>query len=234
MQLLPGHQRQDIIRLLPVEASNLIGVELGVAQGVFSSRMVRTGRFAWFFGVDMYADQHDTNEYKHALRAVGLFSKYKLLRMSFDEALDLFDDSSLDFVYVDGYAHTGEEGGDTIYKWFRKVKVGGVLAGDDYHREKWPLVVEAVDEFARDAGAEVYVTECVEDAAFCAYPSWGVIKTREMDIHAPPKMVERGKRRGRLVDRRRRRVSRLRTFAQAWLPAPVYLFAKAFRRLTRG
>jgi hypothetical protein len=69
----------------------------------------------------MYADC-TTPPNTSALRRVGLRAAYKLLRMRFDEAIDLFDDASLDFVYVDGYAHGGEEGGETIFEWFRKVR----------------------------------------------------------------------------------------------------------------
>ena len=138
-----GWHRQDVLRLLG-DRSGMIGVELGVAAGEYSRRMVDSGRFETFFGVDMYADTHDVAQYKEALRHVGLFGPYKLLRMTFDEAYDLFPDESLDFIYIDGYAHTGQEGGDTIWKWARKVRVGGLIAGDDYHAD-WPLVVEAVD-----------------------------------------------------------------------------------------
>ena len=233
MKLLEGYFRHDIIKLLPADATGLVGVELGVAQGVFSSRMAQSGRFGWFFGVDMYADQHDTSEYKQALRAVGLYSNYKLLRMTFDEALDLFDDLSLDFVYVDGYAHSGEEGGDTIYKWFRKVKVGGVIAGDDYHREKWPLVVAAVDQFVRDTNLELFITDRVETEAFSRYPSWGVVKTADVSISAPEEMVRRGKRLGRMADARRARIIRWRSLTQAWLPRPILRLVNRLRGLAR-
>ncbi len=121
---LKGHQRHDVIKIIS-ESKEMVGVELGVAGGGFSKRMVESGAFEHFFGVDTYADHHDTKEYKQALRSVGMFANYKLLRMTFDEALELFPDQSLDFVYVDGYAATGEEGGQTIFRWYNKVKVGG-------------------------------------------------------------------------------------------------------------
>ena len=50
---LEGWQRHDVLRLLG-DRSGLIGVELGVEAGEFSRRMVASGRFACFFGVDMY------------------------------------------------------------------------------------------------------------------------------------------------------------------------------------
>ena len=43
--------------------------------------------------------------------------------MTFDDAIDLFEDQFFDFIYIDGFAHTGEEGGETLIKWYRKLKV---------------------------------------------------------------------------------------------------------------
>ena len=182
--VLQDAYRHDVLKLLR-NASGNVGVELGVAQGIFSERMVASGRFEIFYGVDRYSDHHDVEEYKSALRRVGLRSPYRLLRMSFDEAYDLFEDESLDFVYIDGYAHSGEEGGETIYKWAKKVKVGGVLAGDDYH-PRWPLVIRAVDRFARDTGFELFVTGQVEPTVgYCGFPSWAMVKTGPTPFETP-------------------------------------------------
>lgn len=191
IQILRDTHRHDIVNLLDGNAN--FGVELGVAEGVFSKRMVESGKFEHFVGIDMYADDHDVNQYKKALRSVGLFSDYKLLRMRFDEAIDLFENESIDFVYVDGYAHGGEEGGETIFEWFKKVKVGGVIAGDDYHPD-WPLVCEAVNEFAIQTGEDLFVTDKVEpDNPYCRYPTWAIRKRRSLRLEPPEELVRRGK-----------------------------------------
>lgn len=191
IQILRDTHRHDIVNLLDGNAN--FGVELGVAEGVFSKRMVESGKFEHFVGIDMYADDHDVNQYKKALRSVGLFSDYKLLRMRFDEAIDLFENESVDFVYVDGYAHGGEEGGETIFEWFKKVKVGGVIAGDDYHPD-WPLVCEAVNEFAIQTGEDLFVTDKVEpDNPYCRYPTWAIRKRRSLRLEPPEELVRRGK-----------------------------------------
>lgn len=208
--------RHEIISLLPDNSGN-IGVELGVAAGVFSSRMVASGVFDQFFGVDLYTDTHDVDQYKQALRAVGLFENYKLLRMSFNEAYDLFEDESLNFIYVDGYAYSGEEGGETIFKWARKVVQGGVIAGDDYH-EDFPLVVEAVNAFVEEYGFELVVTTRVEpDTRYSSYPTWAVVKTKATLAEAPAEMVERGKRIAARVRRKRKMGYKVETFIKARL-----------------
>lgn len=203
-----GWRRHDVLQLLE-DRSGLVGVELGVAAGEFSRRMVMSGRFSQFFGVDMYADTHDVQQYKDALRHVGLFGPYKLLRMTFDEAYDLFPDESLDFIYIDGYAHTGQEGGETIWNWARKVRVGGVIAGDDYHSD-WPLVVEAVDTFAAQTGFDLICTTVVEqETNYSGHPSWAVVKTSATSGHAPVALVEKGKSIGARVAAKRRLGKRL-------------------------
>lgn len=184
--------RQEVLQLLGTR-TGLVGVELGVAGGAFSQRMVASGKFARFFGVDMYADSHDTAQYKEALRCVGLMENYALLRMSFAEAYDLFEDESLDFIYIDGYAHSGQEGGETIWQWARKVKIGGVIAGDDYHSD-WPLVKEAVDRFIGHTGFEMHVTTLVEpDVNYASHPSWAAVKTAAVTGDAPADLLARGK-----------------------------------------
>lgn len=174
-----------------LRSQELVGLELGVAAGNFSLKMVESGRFSVFFGIDAYADHHDTREYVDTLRLIGVTAPFKLLRMRFDEALPLFDDESLDFIYIDGYAHTGENGGHTIFHWLRKVKVGGMLAGHDYHTD-WPLVVEAVDALCEATGFELLVTEVTEDGGpHDRHPSWAVVKTHSVTPTPPPALAQK-------------------------------------------
>lgn len=192
-------ERHRVLDLLDRPSGN-IGVELGVAASEFSRRMVASGRFKRVFGVDWYSDAgHDVAEYKQALRHVGLYEDYTLLRMSFADAMDLFDDASLDFIYVDGYAHSGEDGGTTIFDWAGKVRSGGVVAGDDYDPH-WPLVVQAVDHLVAQARTELHVTTIPEPGT---YPSWAVVKDWDGTLTAPADLVAQGRRNARRVQVRR-------------------------------
>lgn len=172
--ILPGTTRFDVVA--PLAAKGCVGIELGVAAGSFSARMVHSGRFAHFWGVDIYGDGHNVKEYRKALLTVGLTANYRLLRMTFDEALELFPDSYFDFIYCDGYAHTGEEGGRTMADWYAKLKPGGVMAGDDYDTEAWPLVVWAVHDLVAQLGVPLFVTDVVTEDAYNRYRSWYFIK----------------------------------------------------------
>ncbi len=175
----PGRARWSVADSLPAQGN--IGIELGVAAGGFAARMVGSGRFDHYFGVDVYGDLHNTREYKKALMAAGLLSPFRLLRMTFDEALDLFPDAFFDFIYVDGYAHTGEEGGRTLLDWLPKLKPGGVMAGDDYALEDWPLVVWAVNDFVAQLGVALNVTCEVTDEPYARFPSWWFVAPPDLD-----------------------------------------------------
>lgn len=174
VEVLPGTARWDVIAGLSGQSN--LGIELGVASGRFSRKMVESGKFARFWGVDSYSDGHDTAQYKQALLRVGLLRNYALLRMTFSEALDLFPDAFFDFVYVDGYAHTGEEGGQTMIDWFAKVKPGGILAGDDYDPMRWPLVAWGVHHLVAQLGVRLSVTDQVQSQNYSRFPSWFLTK----------------------------------------------------------
>ena len=98
IKMLKGYSRFDLVKLLSKEKN--IGIELGVAGGDYSAKLVESKKFSLVWGVDMYADTHNTKQYKEALVKVGLNENYKLLRMTFNDALDLFPDSYFDFVLV--------------------------------------------------------------------------------------------------------------------------------------
>jgi len=175
--IIPGTSRHDVIN--PLSGKKNVGIELGVAAGSFSKNIVASGKFHKVFGVDTYDDYyHHVEEYREALRTIGLLENYSLLRMSFDEARELFDDNTFDFIYVDGFAHTGQEGGKTLTDWWPALKVGGVMAGDDYHTD-WPLVMWAVNEMAVQLGLELHITDTVDSTSYNRYPSWYVVKTSE-------------------------------------------------------
>lgn len=160
-----------------------VGVELGVAEGKFSEKLLRKSLLSHLYSIDMYAGDrgHDDAQYDRACKllepysnshpernevkpkdlhgdsstALGMTASEKhvmyrsrntIIRKTFDEALLMFSDEYFDFIYIDGYAHTGQEEGKTMSDWFPKLKAGGIISGDDYS-EKWPKVIEQVDKF---------------------------------------------------------------------------------------
>ncbi len=164
--------REEIASFAPEGA---IGVELGVASGSFSERLLATGRFGHFYSIDMWAGDrgHDVNQYK---KVISRLQKYRdrstIIKLRFDEALDLFPDDFFDFIYIDGYAHTGQNDGQTLLDWWPKLKRGGIFSGDDY-AERFPKVIKEVDAFAHAHGLQIHVhrPRTVGDKQF-QQPSW--------------------------------------------------------------
>nr|WP_289847883.1 class I SAM-dependent methyltransferase [Aliiglaciecola lipolytica] len=151
-------------------------MELGIAEGVFSAEMMKSKKFMRYFGIDRYSDHHDVKEYLAVLKKIMIpHQNFTLIRSTFDEGVDLFPDEYFDFIYVDGYAHTGENAGKTIEKWYPKLKVGGIMAGDDYH-DDWPLVKLVVNHVVEQLGVELNVTENTSKERYCMYPSWAFLK----------------------------------------------------------
>ncbi|WP_421358113.1 class I SAM-dependent methyltransferase [Agrobacterium rosae] len=155
-----------------------IGVELGVAEGHFSSELLGREHLAHLYSIDMYAGDrgHDIEEYKKSLKLLMPFrDKNTIIKMKFDEAAPLFDDEYFDFIYVDGYAHTGEEGGHTFRDWFPKLKKGGVLSGHDYVQE-YPLVIQAVDAFVLENSLPLYLINDRSQGWNHGHPTWFTVK----------------------------------------------------------
>ena len=51
VEVFSDYYRYDVVRAL--KGQNNIGIELGVAAGHYSKRMVQSNRFKHFFGVDL-------------------------------------------------------------------------------------------------------------------------------------------------------------------------------------
>jgi len=214
-----GSYRHDVVKLL--DGSENIGIELGVASGLLSKRLLETNKFKLLFGVDVYGDIHDTIEYKNALNTIGIAENHKLIRLTFDDAADLFPNDYFDFIYIDGFAHTGEEGGKTLVDWYGKLKVGGIMSGDDYHTD-WPLVMWAVNHFASQLNVTINLTERTQTDRYSLYPTWFFRKESEIDPSSLPLD-------GRLVTiakHERTRIHRLRM-------SPLYRFLHRLLHLTQ-
>lgn len=73
----------------------------------------------------------------------------RLYRMTSEDAVDKFEDASLDFIYVDG-DHSHDTVLNDLRLYWPKLKVGGVIAGDDYEDVHGWGVISAVDQFAAE------------------------------------------------------------------------------------
>lgn len=167
---LPGYTHdilefyEEVSRELP---SGAVCVELGVWCGKSLSWLHecfrRQDKVCTLVGVDLWPEGYSFAGFDERIAAGGglyrwsmdqmfahappAFTKsVRLLRWDSADAAMLFDDRSVDLVFVDAahdFAHVFAD----IDDWLGKVRRGGVLAGHDYHPTDYPDVVRVVDRF---------------------------------------------------------------------------------------
>jgi len=145
-------KRSQLPELLNELGLTGFGIELGVAAGLFSSLILKKSQLQLLFSVDLWGTRcHDDEQYKAVVDKLSEFGQRNaILRLSFSEAARLFRNDLFDFIYVDGNARKGQEGGKTLHEWWPKLKSGGIFAGHDYDKEHWPYNVEMIDAFVEE------------------------------------------------------------------------------------
>lgn len=138
-----------------------VGVELGVAWGKYSDTILHNAQVTLLHSVDRWAGDRGHGP-KQMAAAEALLARHGdrsvVVRQTFTQAAALFCADELDFVYVDGYAHTGQDNGRTLAEWWPKVKPGGIFAGHDYCYDRFPQTVNAVDQFCASRGLDFDIT----------------------------------------------------------------------------
>ena len=156
-----------------------VGVELGVAEGVFSERALGYPNLSYLYSVDRYSGErdHTDEQYLRALRRLQPYqTRNSILRTDFDTAARFFEPQSLDFIYADGYAHDAQQGGSTLETWYPLLRSGGIISGDDYHKHH-PENQRVVDDFCARHGLQLRVIDCHEPySVWSEYPTWYAVK----------------------------------------------------------
>ena len=137
------------------------GAEIGVSKGRFTTFLCATMTDMRMLAVDLWAPQsnnfgvgaqtysnwdHETSYREFKAQAADWFGpRVTIWRMSSLEAAKGVRDESLDFVFIDA-DHSYKAVKADIEAWWPKIRKGGMMSGHDYHPDKWPGVVKAVDE----------------------------------------------------------------------------------------
>lgn len=152
--------------------SHIVGAELGVAAGQFSFELLKCCKNLSLYSIDAWAGDrgHNQKEYLLAKNKLSVFqARSIIIKDYFHNLINNFSNNYFDFIYIDGYAHTGQNEGQTLYDWYPKVKTGGVFGGHDYH-PKWKKTIKTVDTFVSKFNLTLHI---IEDSP---YSSWYVIK----------------------------------------------------------
>ncbi len=122
-----------------------LGVEVGVAGGWYSEQIMKRNPQLSLYGVDPWVPYRGYNDYTRtstfskllaeAEERLSKYSNYAFVKEFSMDALSMFRDNSLDFVYIDAN-HGDPYVTQDITEWYKKVRPGGILAGHDYTRSK--------------------------------------------------------------------------------------------------
>jgi hypothetical protein len=138
-----------------------VGAYLGRSTTYLASAIKRSGKKIRLYVVDLwdgwfyddYRQQTPMPEsqdvfwhFMRNVRGAGVDDVLCPLKMPSEKAATLFEDGTLDFVYVDA-DHGYEAVRRDLASWFPKVKRCGIFAGHDYVNNDFPGVRRAVDEF---------------------------------------------------------------------------------------
>jgi len=141
--------RVDLINEIGKEFPNGKGVEVGTFKGEFSKEIMENWEGSLYM-VDVwrplsneeYLDasnhgNHETQIYGEAMNNIkGFEDRAVMVRATSEIASNMFEDNSLDFVYIDAN-HAYDYVVQDIELWYPKVKEGGYLCGHDYINMDW-------------------------------------------------------------------------------------------------
>jgi hypothetical protein len=141
------NHRNELINDLDNLVPNGKGVEIGVFKGEFSKYILNN----WggkLYMVDVWrplggeyedASNHrdHIDAYQETMESIkGLEDRGIMVRATSEVAADMFQDESLDFIFIDAN-HAYDFVVEDINLWFPKLKKGGVFSGHDYINMDW-------------------------------------------------------------------------------------------------
>jgi predicted O-methyltransferase YrrM len=153
---LPG----EIIPTLMANVENPVGIEIGVLHGETTAFLMETMPNLVLYGIDPYAEYKDWDGnivhendfvYRSMEARTSKYDNFTHLRMTSDDAVNMFEDESMDFVFVDG-DHSYSQVKKDLANWYPKVRKGGLFCGHDYSAIM--DVKLAVDEFIKTQNME--------------------------------------------------------------------------------
>ena len=149
---VPDFGRKQLAELLH-ELDFKTAVEVGVAEGRYSSNLLEANPQMKLYGVDPYVPYKGYRDYVRQTTLDSMYNKaekllnhyhgYKFVKKFSMDALKDFADKSLDFVYLDGN-HEEPFISQDIGAWNKKLKSGGILAGHDYFKSRHHTQIQVV------------------------------------------------------------------------------------------
>lgn len=132
----------EVVVLLPQDANIVeVGAWKGTSAAYMGVEIFNSGKNITLNVVDTWEGSPNHSEivktddiygkYKEKMKHLDGKVNYKTLKMTSVEASKLFDDESLDFIFIDAN-HSFESVCEDIDSWLPKLKYGCMISGHDY------------------------------------------------------------------------------------------------------
>lgn len=165
------------------------GAEIGVFTGYFSEVMFQNIPALHLYCIDIWGEGKYKRAEDECLERLKPYNATIIKNYSVEAAKQV-SDGSLDFVYIDG-AHDYANVKADIEAWAPKVKIGGIISGDDFY--DFPTgrggVMEAATEFASHHHYDLKLTDWDIDNPIRddRQPSFWFVKTHNNGPQHPHK-----------------------------------------------
>jgi hypothetical protein len=157
----------------------VVGCELGVSRAYNLCQILEyCSNIAKMYAIDPYLPyqdwwgfvsessiQNDKHEALNNLNSIEQSNKVEFLEMTSTEASSKIEDSSLDFIFIDG-DHSYERAYEDFCNYYPKVKSGGLFAGHDYSLTG---VNQALRQFLPENGYEFGQLMLISNDAWFMY-----------------------------------------------------------------
>lgn len=162
----------------------MMGAEVGVFDGYFSEFMCQTIPGLTLYSIDPWEVYQGYRDHKFVASMQAAEAKARKRLEPFDctiikkfsmDAVKDFEDEFFDFVYIDAnheYKYVKED----IEEWAKKVRPGGIVAGDDYYMTRAGNlgVIQAAQEYADAHNYELHSTlwDLTQEVVDNQQPAW--------------------------------------------------------------
>ena len=173
---IPKEKYRILIAKMCEEAKAKIVVEIGVYAGALSHLLAETSALEHLYIVDpwiweKFGPGHMDKIARKVEKWADSTSTVTVLRMGSLEAVEKFDDGSIDFIHID-QRHGYERIKSDIRAWWRKLRIGGMISGDNY---EYPPLAKGVDEIL----PERQLSGIGKLRGVTAWRIWSAVKTEE-------------------------------------------------------
>lgn len=150
-----------------------VGSWLGASICYLATEFKNRNKFPQIYSVDTWEGSNENihfdliskiggkenlyHKFLNNLKSAGVDDIVTPIRMQSVDASKLFEDESLDVVFIDA-SHSYQDVYNDIFHWYPKVKKGGIISGHDYvpgHLVSEVGVVKAVNEFFLGKNLEI-------------------------------------------------------------------------------